>query len=104
MKKILRSLSILLAVSLVFSFAAYFAFAAETGKTYYFYAVDEAGNFAEASLIHQEQEEMVKKLERIKKRFQKAQEHKELLVGEEDVAVVVSAWTKIPVQKLYLVF
>ena len=59
-----------------------------------------AGNFAEASLIHQEQEEMVKKLERIKKRFQKAQEHKELLVGGEDVAVVVSAWTKIPVQKL----
>ena len=58
------------------------------------------GNFAEASMIHQEQEETVKKLERIKKRFQKAQENRELIVSEEDVAVVVSAWTKIPVQKL----
>ena len=58
------------------------------------------GDFAEASLIHQEQEETTKKLERMKKRFQKAQENKELIVSSEDVAVVVSAWTKIPVQKL----
>ena len=58
------------------------------------------GDFAEACLIHQEQEETTKKLERMKKRFQKAQENKELIVSSEDVAVVVSAWTKIPVQKL----
>jgi len=59
-----------------------------------------AGNFAEASLIQQEQETLIKKIERLKKRFQTAQEKQELLVCEEDVATVVSSWTKIPVQKL----
>ena len=58
------------------------------------------GNFAEASMIQQEQEEIVKKIERLKKRFQMAQEKKELLVGVEDIAEVVSSWTKIPVQRL----
>ncbi len=59
-----------------------------------------AGNFAEASMIQQEQEEVVKKIERLKKRFQIAQEKQELFVTEEDIAAVVSSWTKIPVQKL----
>ena len=59
-----------------------------------------AGNFAEASLIHGEQEQVVKKIERLKKRFQTSQEKQELLVDEEDIAAVVSSWTKIPVQKL----
>ena len=58
------------------------------------------GNFAEASMIQQEQEAIVKKIERLKKRFQMAQEKKALLVGVEDVAEVVSSWTKIPVQRL----
>lgn len=59
-----------------------------------------AGNFAEASLLHKEQEDVVKKIERLKKRFHNAQEKRVLSVGEEDIATVVSAWTKIPVQKL----
>ena len=59
-----------------------------------------AGNFAEASMIQQEQEEVIKKLERLKKRFQTSQEKQELFVSEEDIAAVVSSWTKIPVQKL----
>ena len=59
-----------------------------------------AGNFAEASLIQQEQEETIKKIERLKKRFQRMQEKQELFVCEEDIAAVVSSWTKIPVQKL----
>ncbi len=59
-----------------------------------------AGNFAEASMIQQEQEEVVKKIDRVKKRFQTSQEKQELFVTEEDIAAVVSAWTKIPVQKL----
>ena len=59
-----------------------------------------AGNFAEASMIQQEQEEVIKKLERLKKRFQMSQEKQELFVTEEDIATVVSSWTKIPVQKL----
>ena len=59
-----------------------------------------AGNFAEASLIQKEQEQLGKKIDSTKKRFRNAQEKRELLVGEEDIAVVVSSWTKIPVQKL----
>ena len=59
-----------------------------------------AGDFAEASLIHKEQEEIEGKLERTKRRFLAAQQKKQLEVGEEDIAGVVSSWTKIPVQKL----
>ena len=59
-----------------------------------------AGNFAEASLIQKEQVELGKKIDSTKRRFRKAQEKKQLEVGEEDIAVVISAWTKIPVQKL----
>lgn len=59
-----------------------------------------AGNFAEASMIQQEQEDVVKKLERLKKRFRSSQEKQDLFVSEEDIAAVVSSWTKIPVQKL----
>ena len=59
-----------------------------------------AGNFTEASLIQKEQVELGKKIDSTKRRFRKAQEKKQLEVGEEDIAVVISAWTKIPVQKL----
>ena len=59
-----------------------------------------AGNFAEASLIQKEQEELGKKIESTKKRFRRAQEKRQLEVSEEDIALVVSSWTKIPVQKL----
>ena len=59
-----------------------------------------AGDFAEASLIHKEQEEIERKLERTKRRFLAAQQKRQLEVGEEDIAGVVSSWTKIPVQKL----
>ena len=58
------------------------------------------GKFSEASLIQQEQDEIIKKIDGVRKRFRKAQEKRELLVVEEDVATVVSTWTKIPVQKL----
>ena len=59
-----------------------------------------AGDFAEASILNQEQKEVEKKLESLRKRFQKksASHHPE--VGAEDIAEVVSAWTKVPVQKL----
>ncbi len=58
------------------------------------------GNFAEASSLQQEQEEIIKKIDRLKKRFHNAQEKQILTVTEEDIAAVVSSWTKIPVQKL----
>ena len=58
------------------------------------------GNFAEASLIQKEQDALSKKIDSTKKRFHTSQEKRELYVGDEDIAVVVSSWTKIPVQKL----
>lgn len=59
-----------------------------------------AGRFAEASMLHQEQEQIAKKIERIKKRFQNIHEKQALVVSEDDIAEVVSAWAKIPIQKL----
>lgn len=58
------------------------------------------GDFAEASMIHQEQNEIAKKIDNVKKRLENQNAKRSLVVMEEDVAAVVSAWTKIPVQKL----
>lgn len=58
------------------------------------------GCFEEASLLQKEQEEAEKKSEQLKKRFQKKTSSFQPEVTEEDIAEVVSAWTKIPVQKL----
>lgn len=58
------------------------------------------GDFTEASLIQKEQEQLEKKLEDTKKRFQKKIASRHPGVTEEDIAEVVSAWTKVPVQKL----
>lgn len=59
-----------------------------------------AGHFAEASLIQSEQEELGRKIDSTKKRFRNAQAKKQPEVIEEDIAGVISSWTKIPVQKL----
>ena len=59
-----------------------------------------AGSMEEAAVLHQEQKAAEKKLEQTKKRLQKRNDQKSLTVGEDDIAEVVSAWTKIPVQKL----
>ena len=58
------------------------------------------GDFAEASLVQKEQEQVEKKLEEVKKRFRKKTSSRQPSVTEEDIAEVVSAWTKVPVQKL----
>lgn len=58
------------------------------------------GDFAEASLIQKEQEKAEAKLSDVKKRFQKKNASFLPSVTEDDVAEVVSAWTKVPVQKL----
>lgn len=58
------------------------------------------GDFTEASMIQKEQEAAEKKLETVKKRFQKKSASLHPEVDEDAVAEVVSAWTKIPVQKL----
>ena len=58
------------------------------------------GNFAEASLVQKEQGQTEKKLDELKKRFQKKTSLHHPAVTGEDIAEVVSVWTKIPVQKL----
>ena len=59
-----------------------------------------AGDFAEASLIQKEQEAVSRKIEAVKKRFRKKSVSLHPQVREDDIAEVVSAWTKIPVRKL----
>ena len=59
-----------------------------------------AGDMKEASLLHQEQQEAQKKLEQQKKRFQRNNACRQVCVTADDIAGVVSEWTKIPVQKL----
>lgn len=66
-------------------------------------ALEEAirsGDFDEAGRIKQQQDEVMQKLERMKKRAGKAKEEARLEIGENEIAAVVSMWTKIPLQKL----
>lgn len=58
------------------------------------------GDMSVASLIRQEQDAAKKKLEQVKKRFDRKNADRKVVVTEEDIADVVSQWTKIPVQKL----
>ena len=58
------------------------------------------GDFTEASLIQKEQTQAEEKLDSVKKRFRKRTAVSKPEVTEEDIAEVVSAWTKVPVQKL----
>lgn len=58
------------------------------------------GNMTEASTLHKEQIATEKKLDQARNRFQKKNKDRQVTVTEEDIAAVVSEWTKIPVQKL----
>ena len=58
------------------------------------------GDFSEASLLQKEQEQAEEKLDSVKKRFRKKTAAARPEVTEDDIAEVVSAWTKVPVQKL----
>ena len=58
------------------------------------------GNMTEASTLHKEQIAAEKKLDQAHNRFQKKNRDRQVTVTEEDIAAVVSEWTKIPVQKL----
>ena len=58
------------------------------------------GNMTEASTFHKEQIAAEKKLDQARNRFQKKNKDRQVTVTEEDIAAVVSEWTKIPVQKL----
>ena len=59
-----------------------------------------AGNIEEASFLHNQQKDVQKKLEQAKARFDKKNTGKVADVTEEDVMDVISAWKKIPIQRL----
>ena len=58
------------------------------------------GEWEEASRYNQEQNKLMKKLEETKRRHDQKAEKKRPEIGENEIAEIVSMWTKIPVQKL----
>ncbi len=56
--------------------------------------------YTEAAEHRKNQQELMKKYDKAVSRYEKAQAQKNLVVTENDIAEVVSNWTKIPVQKL----
>lgn len=58
------------------------------------------GDMNEASCIYKEQQSVEKKMEQVRARFQRRNSGKQVMVTGNDVASVVSEWTRIPVQKL----
>lgn len=58
------------------------------------------GDFEEVSVIRKKRTTAKKKYDRIMARFHQEQDHKELFVGENEIADIVADWTNIPVQKL----
>lgn len=57
-------------------------------------------NYEQAAELKGLQDELVAKYERLKKREEAKENAREYLVGENEIAEVVSLWTKIPVKKL----
>ncbi len=57
-------------------------------------------NFEQAGEIKREQDELIKKYERMKKKQEETELAHEYTVGENEIAEVVSMWTRIPVKKL----
>ncbi len=56
--------------------------------------------FSQAAELRQKQDELIKKYQKAFNKHEKIQAQKNLIVTENDIAEVVSNWTKIPVQKL----
>lgn len=56
--------------------------------------------YTQAAEIKQNQEQIIKKYERLMKRRESQENRREYTIGENDIAEVVAMWTKIPVQKL----
>ncbi|MCM1188273.1 MAG: ATP-dependent Clp protease ATP-binding subunit [bacterium] len=56
--------------------------------------------FTQAAEIRQNQDELVRKYDRAKRKAENGGQGKPIVISEEDIAEVVAMWTKIPVQKL----
>ena len=59
-----------------------------------------AGDFSRARELQEEQKELEGSYEKLKKRQEQRYKNKKMQVTEENIAQIVSSWTKIPVQKL----
>ncbi len=58
------------------------------------------GDMAEASMVKRDREDKAKRLEQARRRIERKNQLRSVSVEEEDIADVVSQWTKIPVQRL----
>lgn len=58
------------------------------------------GDMAEASVLRKEKDEAEKKLVRTRKNIQVKNSRRQMCVTEDDIADVVSEWTKVPVRRL----
>lgn len=58
------------------------------------------GDLESASLVRTQQEALMKKYERARERNRKKQAEGRYCIGENEIAEVVSSWTKVPVKKL----
>jgi ATP-dependent Clp protease ATP-binding subunit ClpC len=57
-------------------------------------------DLAEASRVKKQREALASDIQKMRKKYERAKARKHLVLSEEDVADVVSLWTKIPVSKL----
>ncbi|MDE6064500.1 MAG: ATP-dependent Clp protease ATP-binding subunit, partial [Lachnospiraceae bacterium] len=57
-------------------------------------------NFEQAGDLKRQQDVLLKKYESMKRRWEEQEKNREYTVGENEIAEVVSMWTKIPVRKL----
>ena len=57
-------------------------------------------NFEKAAQMRDQEQELNREMEEKKKAWQEAQDRRELVVTEEEIASTVAAWTGIPVKKL----
>ena len=58
------------------------------------------GDLEKAKEIRMQQEKLIKKYQRAKESNRKKQAQKQYIIGESEIAEVVSSWTKVPVKKL----
>ncbi len=59
-----------------------------------------SGDLEKAKEIRIQQEKLIKKYQRAKENNRKKQAQKQFVIGENEIAEVVSSWTKVPVKKL----
>ncbi|MCK5129520.1 MAG: ATP-dependent Clp protease ATP-binding subunit [Clostridiales bacterium] len=57
-------------------------------------------NFEKAAQMRDEEKKLVDKIEDMKKAWQKVQDKKKIVVGEKEIAKILSDWMSIPVQQL----